>query len=98
MCANLIAIVEALEEIQAAISGHPYSTTVREWSRRAEAHARVVEGWLRFSQPHDETQEDALLECVLDLHAEVHRRASGHHAIADEVREQDEARRARQVG
>jgi hypothetical protein len=70
MSPELLAISELLEQIHAELAVRP-SHALRDWPRRTEAYARVIEGWLRFGCPPTEAQRMALLESVGALHAEV---------------------------
>ncbi len=70
MSPELVAITELLEQIHAEL-GTRAPGALRDWPRRTEAYARIIEGWLRFPCPPGETQQAALLESVGALHAEV---------------------------
>lgn len=70
MSPDVVAISELLEQIHAELAARP-PHALRDWPRRTEAYARVIEGWLRFGCPPTEAQRMALLESVGALHAEV---------------------------
>jgi hypothetical protein len=67
--AQLSVIKEALAETQDALAAAPVTPLVRELRSRLAAYARVIAEW--SYRPPTHAQRAAMLECVMEVHAQV---------------------------
>jgi hypothetical protein len=66
---QLIALTEALDEINASLAQMALTPRVNDYQAAAHAYQRMVESW-PITAPSQE-QRDAIFDCVMELHSEV---------------------------
>ena len=73
-------IARSLDQICDVLHDLPDSARQRDLAARARAYARLLDGWART--PPTDGQQEALLDCVMALHAEVVR-SSGTYLVGN---------------